>query len=149
MKTKTLFLAVIGILITGISAKEVTTSDLLKLFTKRIEAFSKSDTVELITICTKDYQCINSIGQKMTLEEIKQAIINQKIQIKSYEILSFQPFLAEDQSMAFVVSEVQEEIVQNKTVLKNNLIITEIYRKAKGKWKILLTQLSQKICTYP
>jgi hypothetical protein len=149
MKTKTIIIAVISIMMASLFAKDVTTSDLLKLFTRRIEALSKGDTVELNNICTKDYQCINSIGQKMTIEEIKQTIINQKIQIKEYEIVSFQPFLAEDESMAFAVSEVQEEIVQNKTTIKNGLIVTEIYRKAKGTWKILLTQISQKICKYP
>lgn len=136
-------------MITNISAKEVTKSELLKLTTRRIEAISKSDTVELINICTKDYQCINSIGQKLTLEEIKKTIINQNAKLNSYEVLSFQPFVTEDESIAFAISEVEEKIVQNKTITGNSLIITEIYRKVKGKWKILLTQISQKICKYP
>jgi hypothetical protein len=150
MKTKVIIIAVaFSVIMPNAFANEVTSSDLVKLLTRRIEAFSKGDTAELVNICTKDYQCINSIGHKMTMEEIKQTIITQKNQMKAYEILAFQPFVAEDESMAFAVSEVQEEIVQDKIIIKSSLIITEIYRKVKGKWKIQLTQISQKICNYP
>jgi hypothetical protein len=148
MKTKTIIIAVIGIMITNVLAKEVSTSELLTLATKRIEAISKSDTNELNNICTKDYQCINSIGDKLAIGELKKTIIAQKAQINSYEILSYQPFVTEDELIAFAVAEIQENIIENKIEIKNSLIITEIYRKEKGKWKILLTQISQKICKY-
>jgi hypothetical protein len=150
MKIKTPIVSVlIGFMMTHIYAKDVTTSDLMNLFKNRIEVFSKGDTVELNNICTKDYQCINSIGTKMNIDEIKKYVSSQKRQIKAYEILTFQPFVAKDESIAFVVSEIQEEIVQDKTIIKNSLIVTEIYRKVNRSWKIQLTQISQKICNYP
>jgi hypothetical protein len=150
VKILTSFMIVLtGIVFGNVFAKDVTNADLLKLFKSRIEVFSKCDTVELRNICTKDYQCINSAGLKMNLEEIKQYIVDQKKQIRAYEILTFQPFAAQDESMAFVVSEIEEEIVQDKTIIKNSLIVTEIYRKVNKIWKIQLTQISEKICNYP
>jgi Zn-dependent M16 (insulinase) family peptidase len=143
-------IAVVGMIfcvaLGNVVAKDVTTSELRKLLTSRIEAFSKNDTVELKNICTKDYQFINSTGSKFNREEMKKIIANQKQQIKSYVIQTFQPFVAENESMAFVVSEIDEEILQDKTIVKNSLIVTEIYRKENKDWKIQLTQISQKIC---
>jgi hypothetical protein len=150
MRTKTaLVAALMCIAASNVFAKDVATADLKKLFVLRIEAFSKIDTVALMDLCTKDYQLVNSVGTKMNINEVMQNIASQNKQIKSYVILTFQPFVAEDESMAFAISEVSEEILQGETITKNNLIVTEIYRKIGKKWKIQLTQIAQKICNYP
>jgi hypothetical protein len=49
--------------------------------------------------------------------------------------------------MAFATFEIEEEVAQDsRNITKNDLIITEIYKKEKGRWKIQLTHASQKIC---
>jgi hypothetical protein len=144
-----LIAAAISLITTTASAKDVTTADLKKLSMSRIEALAKVDTTALRGICAKDYQFINSVGSRMSLAELTKSVIGQKKQMKSYVILTFQPFIAEDESMAFAVSEIEEEILQDKAVVKNSLILTEIYRKENGSWKVQLTQTSQKICNYP
>jgi hypothetical protein len=150
MKIKSiLFIAIIGMIIADVFPKEVTTVDLRDLFTKRIEAFSKNDTAGLRTLCTKDYIFINATGSKMNFEDVTKKVAASKNQIKSYVILTYQPYVAQDESMAFAVSEIEEEVLQDKTIVKSSLLITEIYRKENKKWKIQLTQISQKICDYP
>jgi excinuclease UvrABC helicase subunit UvrB len=150
MKTKiVVILAMLGVAMPGAFAKDATGSLLKKMFMSRIEAFSKNDTAEMRKLCTKNYQLINSTGTKMNIEEVKQYNKNQKEQIKSYVVLTFQPYIAQDESMAFAISEIEEEITHDTTAIKNNLIMTEIYRKVNNKWKIQLTQISQKICGYP
>jgi hypothetical protein len=150
MNLRTWFLILtLGIAATDAVAKDTAASSLKKLLVSRIEAFSRSDTVELKNICTKNYQLINSAGMRMNIDEAFQYSRKQKNQIKSYVILSFQPFIAEDESMAFVISEIEEQVVQDTMLVKNSLLLTEIYRKVNKTWKIQLTQLSQKICNAP
>jgi hypothetical protein len=143
------FIVILGIALTNVDAKDTAASGLKKLFMNRIDAFSRNDTAELKSICTKNYQLINSAGMRMSGEEAFQSVRNQKDQVKSCVILSFQPFIAEDESMAFAISEIEEEVMHDTRVVKNSLIVTEIYRKANKKWKIQLTQMSQKTCTAP
>jgi len=38
---------------------------------------------------------------------------------------------------------------ENQKITKNNLIVTEIYKKEKGKWKTQISHMSQKICSFP
>ncbi len=117
---------------------------------ERIDATSKRDTGNLSKTCTADYRLISSSGSTFDLKELKKAILASGSQIKLSTIVSYQPFIAADESMAFAVCEIEEEVVgENQRITKNNLIVTEIYRKEKGKWKIQLTHISQKICAFP
>jgi hypothetical protein len=150
MKFKSiLFIAVVCVAWGSCPAADAASSNLKKMLIGRIEAISRNDTVELTNLCVKNYQLITSTGTKMNMDEVIKTMANQKNQIKSYVILSYQPFIAEDESMAFAISEIEEEIVKDKTILKNNLIVTEVYRKVNKKWKIQLTHVSQKICNFP
>jgi hypothetical protein len=52
--------------------------------------------------------------------------------------------------MAFALFEIEEDFVgENQKITKNNLIVTEIYKKEKGKWKTQISHMSQKICSFP
>jgi hypothetical protein len=116
----------------------------------RMDAISKRDTGNLNKTCTPDYRLISSSGSTYDLKELKKAIVASESQIKLSTIVSYQPFIVADESMAFAVCEIEENLVgENQKITKNNLIVTEIYRKEKGKWKIQLTHISQKICAYP
>jgi hypothetical protein len=116
----------------------------------RIDAMAKKDVHSLEALCTKDYRIISPSGNSLNLKELESAVSSNKSQIKSYTILSFQPFIVEDEAMAFALYEVEEDIVdENLKIAKSNLIITEIYRKEKSKWKTQLTHTSQKTCSYP
>jgi heat shock protein HspQ len=120
---------------------------LKQLLKERIDAISNKDTSTLNRICTKNYQIINSAGMKMTLSELKTSVIKTETPVKLSTILSYQPFIAEDESMAFATFEIEEEIVKDRqNIIKENLIITEIYKKEKNRWKIQLTHTSQKVC---
>ncbi len=124
--------------------------ELKQLLKERIDAISTRDTAVLSRICTKDYQVIGSAGEKMTLADLKQAVMQTETPVKLTTILSYQPFIAEDESMAFATFEIEEEVVLDKQdIVKNSLIITEIYKKDKSRWKIQLTHTSQKICLLP
>ena len=120
---------------------------LKELLKERINAISSKDTSALNRLCTKNYQAINSAGVKMTLGELKTAVMKTETPVKQSTILSYQPFIAEDESMAFATFEIEEEIVKDKqNISKNSLIITEIYKKEKNRWKIQLTHTSEKVC---
>jgi hypothetical protein len=122
-------------------------SVLKELLKTRINAISSKDTSALSSLCTKNYQAINSAGVKMTLSELKASVMKTETPIKQSTILSYQPFIAEDESMAFATFEIEEEIVRDKqNVSKNSLIITEIYKKEKNRWRIQLTHSSEKVC---
>jgi hypothetical protein len=135
---------------TGALCGSDVSGELKQLLKERIDAISTRDTVALTRICTRDYQVIGSAGEKMTLPELKQAVMQTETPVKLTTILSYQPFIAEDESMAFATFEIEEEVVLDKQdIVKNNLIITEIYKKDKSRWKIQLTHTSQKICLLP
>ena len=52
--------------------------------------------------------------------------------------------------MVFAIAEVTEEVVESPAVpVTNNLLVTEVYMKVSGKWKIQLTHISQKMCFFP
>jgi len=123
----------------------------LKLLLKdRIDAMSNKDTSTLSRVCTKNYLSITSAGVQMTLPELKKAALHSETPVKQSTILSFQPFIAEDETMAFATYEMDEEIVRDRQdIVKNDLIITEIYKKEKNRWKTQLTHTSQKICDVP
>jgi len=144
-----LSIALLFLILTFAFSKDSLTAELKKLFIGRMDAFAKSDTVELDTISAKNYQLINPSGQKFSLAQLHDSLKKYSKQMKSYQILTFQPYVAEDESMAFTVSEIEEEIPFGNSVTKNNLLVTEVYRKENKKWKIQLTQVSQKVCNYP
>ena len=150
VKTKGIsFFLIIGVLFLSASGGNTLTTELKQLFINRLDVFASNDSVRLNALCTGNYQFINSFGSTYTVPQLKDLFRTRNKQIKSYEILKFQPFVDEYASMAFTVSEIEEEVLDGKTILKNSLIITEIYRKEKKKWKIQLTQISQKICNVP
>jgi hypothetical protein len=134
---------------TAALSKDALTAEFKNLFIGRMDAFAKNDAVELDSICTKNYQFINPAGSKCSLNDLHDSLKKHSKQMKSYQILTFQPYVAEDESMAFAVSEVEEEIPYGDSLIKNNFIVTEIYRKENKKWKLQLTQISQKVCNYP
>jgi hypothetical protein len=123
---------------------------LKQLLIDRINAVSNKDASALDTICMKNYQIISSTGTKFDLTGLKSALANNKSPIKLCTILSYQPFITEDESMAFGLFEIEEDFVgENQKISKNNLIVTEIYKKEKGRWKTQLSHISQKICSFP
>ena len=123
---------------------------LKQLLINRINAISNKDAPALDEICTKNYQIISSTGTKFDLVGLKNALAKNSSPIKLCTILSYQPFIAEDESMAFALFEVEEDFVgENQKITKNNLIVTEIYKKEKGKWKTQISHISQKICSFP
>jgi hypothetical protein len=142
------FAFLIGMLSLNAGAKEPLTDELKALFIGRIEAFAKCDSSKVSALCTKDYQFISSSGNKYTVTQIPQLFNGQVNQMKSYTILSFQPYFIEHESMSFVIAEIEEEVLDGTLISKNSLIITEIYRKENKKWKIQLTQQSQKSCNF-
>jgi hypothetical protein len=86
----------------------------------------------------------------MNLAELKKAVVESETPVKLVTILSFQPFIAEDESMAFATFEIEEEVAEDsRDIAKNSLILTEIYKKERSRWKIQLTHASQKICLLP
>jgi hypothetical protein len=87
---------------------------LKELLKERINAISSKDTSALNRLCTKNYQAINSAGVKMTLGELKTAVMKTETPVKQSTILSYQPFIAEDESMAFATFEIEEEIVKGQ-----------------------------------
>jgi hypothetical protein len=123
---------------------------LKSLFKDRVDAVSRKDTATLSKLCAKNYRCINSAGVQMNLAELKKAVIESETPVKLVTILSFQPFIAEDESMAFATFEIEEKVAENsRGIAKNSLILTEIYKKEHSRWKIQLTHASQKICLLP
>jgi hypothetical protein len=123
---------------------------LKQLLIDRINAISNKDATALENICTKNYQIISSTGTKFDLPGLKNALEKNSSPIKLCTILSYQPFIAEDESMAFALFEIEEDFVgENQKITKNNLIVTEIYKKEKGRWKTQLSHISQKICLFP
>ena len=123
---------------------------LKQLLIDRINAISNKDAAALDEICTKNYQIISSTGTKFDLVGLKNALAKNSSPIKLCTILSYQPFIAEDESMAFALFEIEEDFVgENQKITKNNLIVTEIYKKEKGKWKTQISHISQKICSFP
>lgn len=123
---------------------------LKQLLIDRINAVSKKDTFALNQICTKNYQIISSLGTKTDLAGLKSELFKNDSPIQLCTILSFQPFITEDESMAFALFEIEEDVVgDNRHVVKNNLLVTEIYKKEKGSWKTQLSHVSQKICSFP
>jgi hypothetical protein len=123
---------------------------LKQLLIDRINAISSKDATALDGICTKNYQIISSTGAKFDLIGLKNALGQNSSPIKLCTILSYQPFIAEDESMAFALFEIEEDLVgENQKISKNNLIVTEIYKKEKGRWKTQLSHISQKICLFP
>lgn len=123
---------------------------LKNLLKERIEAISRKDTGSLNRICAKNYQFINSAGVKMAIAELKKEIMEAETPVKLSTILSYQPFITEDESMAFATFEIEEEIAgDGRDITKNDLIVTEIYIKEHSRWKTLLTHTSQKICLLP
>ncbi len=123
---------------------------LKNLLKERIEAISRKDTGALNRICARKYQFINSAGVKMAIAELKKEIMEAETPVKLSTILSYQPFITEDESMAFATFEIEEEIAgDSRDITKNDLIVTEIYIKEHSRWKTLLTHTSQKICLLP
>lgn len=141
------------LLICAISAgtcQSTVSATLKQLLIDRINAVSNKDTVALDKICTKNYQIISSTGEKSDLTGLKNALSKNGSPIKLCTILSYQPFIAEDESMAFALFEIEEDFVgENQKITKNSLIVTEIYKKEKGRWKTQLSHISQKICLFP
>jgi hypothetical protein len=132
------------------SAKTAFSLALKQLLIDRINAISKKDTLALNQICTKNYQIIGSLGTKTDLAGLKSELFKNDSPIQLCTILSFQPFITEDESMAFALFEIEEDVVgDNRHVVKNNLLVTEIYKKEKGKWRTQLSHVSQKICSFP
>lgn len=148
-KNKT-FLLIIFFLVT-IGYGQLPVSGVLKqLLMDRVDAISKKDTAALDKICTKDYQMISSSGNTYKLPDLKKVVMNSESQIKQSSIISYQPFIISDEQLAFAIFEIEEELVdQNQRLSQNSLIVTEIYRKEKAKWKIQLSHISQKICALP
>ena len=123
---------------------------LKNLLKERIEAISRRDTGALEKICSKGYQFINSAGVKMDIAELKKEVMEAETPVKLSTILSYQPFITSDESMAFATFEVEEEIAgDSRNIIKNDLLVTEIYIKEHSRWKTLLTHTSQKICLVP
>lgn len=123
---------------------------LKNLLKERIEAISRKDTGALNRICARNYQFINSAGVKMAIVELKKEVMEAETPVKLSTILSYQPFITEDESMAFATYEIEEEIAEDsRDIAKNDLIVTEIYIKEHSRWKTLLTHTSQKICLLP
>jgi hypothetical protein len=123
---------------------------LKNLLKERIEAISRKDTGALDRICARNYQFINSAGEKMAIAELKKEVMEAETPVKLSTILSYQPFITEDESMAFATFEIEEEIAgDSRNITKNDLIVTEIYIKEHARWKTLLTHTSQKICLLP
>ena len=123
---------------------------LKELCKSRITAFAQYDTGSLDAICTVDYRLITQSGTKMDLEKLRKSIAVKTMKISSFTLLSFQSFVANDQSMAFSIAEVTEEIVGGASIpVINNLLVTDVYVKDDGRWKIQLTHISQKMCVFP
>jgi hypothetical protein len=132
------------------SAQTAVSLAIKQLLIDRINAISKKDTLALNQICTKNYQIIGSLGTKTDLAGLKSELFKNDSPIQLCTILSFQPFITEDESMAFALFEIEEDVVgDNRHVVKNNLLVTEIYKKEKGKWRTQLSHVSQKICSFP
>jgi hypothetical protein len=132
------------------NCQSTVSATLKQLLINRINAISNKDAAALDEICTKNYQIISSTGTKFDLSGLKNALAKNNSPIKLCTILSYQPFIAEDESMAFALFEVEEDFVgENQKITKNNLIVTEIYKKEKGKWKTQISHISQKICSFP
>jgi hypothetical protein len=146
--------AVFSLLVFGLfsmgNCQQQVSATLKQLLMDRISAIAKKDTFALEKICTPDYRMISSSGNTYTLPQLKKVVIGSESQIKQSNIVSYQPFLISDEHIAFAIFEIEEEFVdQNQRLSPNSLIITEIYRKEKSKWKIQLSHISQKICTFP
>jgi|GEM_PF-2095520 hypothetical protein len=132
------------------NCQSAVSATLKQLLIDRINAISNKDTFALDKICMKNYQIISSTGEKFDLIGLKNALLKNGSPIKLCTILSYQPFIAEDESMAFALFEIEEDFVgENQKISKNSLIVTEIYKKEKGRWKTQLSHISQKICSFP
>ena len=124
--------------------------ELKNLCKSRISAFAGRDAAKLGNICAEGYRLITQTGTQMNLKEVRESISSKNRKLSSFTLYSFQSFVADDGSMAFAVAEVTEEVVIDKTSpVTNNLLVTEVYVKHSGKWKIQLTHVSQKMCIFP
>jgi hypothetical protein len=64
----------------------------------------------------------------MAVSELKKEVMEAETPVKLSTILSYQPFISEDESMAFATFEIEEEIAHDsRNITKNDLIVTEIY----------------------
>lgn len=149
MKRSMLFVVILIQLSSFVFAKTYTkTATLKKLLINRIDAVIRKDTAALNQICSKDYKLISINGERVTLEQYKKQTLSRFSPIRSYTVLSFQPFVADDESMAFAISEVEEEMVHNNGIIKNNLIITEVYIKERYFWRTQMTHITRKVYGY-
>lgn len=124
-------------------------NELKELIKSRLNAFIVRDTTQLNKLCIKNYLLITPSGLRFDLEKTKEIVINSQIVIKNVTLISFQSFVKENESFAFSVSEIKEEVAKDNDIVVNNLLITEVYIKEKGVWKIQLTHTSQKACFFP
>ncbi len=133
----------------GAAQKEDLNAQLKDLAKKRYTAFSQKDTAALNRICVNDFKLITPAGIEYDLQATKARIEEATAQSRFFTLVSFQAYVADDESMAFSVSEAREEsVIENKTIVSDYLV-TEVYVKRKGHWKIQLLHLSQKTCNFP
>jgi ketosteroid isomerase-like protein len=125
-------------------------AELKDLCKNRIIAFSGRDTKTIERICSDNYRLITQTGMQLDLDRIKKLFADSTDRMSSSTLQSFQTFLDTEGMMAFSISEISEEFIsENSTKITNNLLVTDVYSKNDGKWKILLTHISQKICAFP
>jgi hypothetical protein len=123
---------------------------LKELCKTRITAFAERDVKQLEKICADGYRLINPGGTQMGFSELRKSIAGGKRKMGSFTLYTFQSFVAEGESMAFAIAEVTEEIIDStRAPVTNNLLVTEVYIKESGRWKIQLTHISQKMCVFP
>lgn len=146
-------LLIVLVFIAGISAKDSEKTNLnieLKgLMKLRLDAFVQRDTAKLSILCTENYQLITPTGSQLDLKKTKDIIINSPVKIKGVTLVTFQSYVKGHESFAFSVAEVKEDVVEGNRFVVNNLLITEVYIKERGRWKIQLTHTSQKACFFP
>jgi hypothetical protein len=125
-------------------------AELKDLCKNRIIAFSGRNAKTLERICSDNYRLITQTGAQMDLERIKKLFADSTVSMNSSTLQSFQTFLDTEGLMAFSISEISEEFIsENSSKITNNLLVTDVYSKSGGKWKILLTHISRKICAFP
>lgn len=127
-----------------------TNRKLKELCKTRIAAFAERDVKKLGKICDEGYRLITPGGTQMSLSAVGKSITGGKRKMSSFTLYSFQSYVAEGESMAFAIAEVTEEIIDStRAPVTNNLLVTEVYIKTSGRWKIQLTHISQKMCIFP
>jgi len=145
-------LLIVLVIIAGISAKDSEKTNLnieLKgLMKLRLDAFAQRDTANLSTLCTENYQLITPTGSQLDLKKTKDIIINSPVKVKGITLVTFQSYVKGYESFAFSVAEVKEDVVEDNRLVVNNLLVTEVYIKERGRWKIQLTHTSQKACFF-